>query len=333
MIDEVSMVRADLLDCIDRSLKKNRKGKSNQAFGGVQVIFVGDLFQLPPVLTEQDKKVFSLMYKSPYFFDSNVFQNLAFKYIELTKIYRQDDQDFKDILNKMRSASLDENDLEVINTRVDEFLDYLDPYYIYLTITNYLADKVNMGKLAQISDSTQSYEASVSGKFNPKHSPAPEKLTLKTGAQIMLLNNDSEGRWINGTIGIVDDFVKSDGEEMVIVTLENGITVEVVKNSWDLYKFTFNALTKQIEAEEIGSFSQYPMKLAWAITIHKSQGKTFEKVVIDIGSGTFVPGHLYVAFSRCTSLEGIILRRRVEKEHAWTDDRLDEFHKYLSTLT
>ncbi|MCA9382744.1 AAA family ATPase [Candidatus Dojkabacteria bacterium] len=331
VIDEISMVRADLLDCIDKSLRLNRPKKfSGLPFGGVQMIFIGDLFQLPPVLTKNEEEIFKSKYKSPYFFDSRVFLDLEFNYISLKEVHRQKDEDFISILNKIRHGAVDEYDLELLNERVDEYLNYLEDYYIYLSTTNYIADKVNQAKLAELEGDTYKFEGELLGKFSENQTPADVEINLKPGAQIMLLNNDSEGRWINGTIGKLEDvYERKPGQQVLVATLENGESVEIDKFTWNKYKFDINPLTNEVKEEVIGSFSQFPVRLAWGITIHKSQGKTFEHVVIDIGRGTFVPGQLYVALSRCTNLNGIILRRRIEPEHIWTDDRLKQFVDYL----
>lgn len=327
VIDETSMVRADLLDCIDKFMRLNGKTK-NLPFGGVQMIFFGDLYQLPPVVTGKETEIFNSHYKSPYFFDAHVFENFEMEFLELEKIYRQKDEKFIDILNKIRNNSATDEDLEKLNKRFDpNFEDKLDDFYIYLTTTNKKAEEINRKQLNKIPKKTSYYEGIIKGDFSERHLPTAIDLKLKIGAQVMLLNNDAAGRWVNGSIGKIIDIKYDDYEEndAIIVKLTSGETVDATPYKWEIFHFYYDKRSHSIEAETVGSFTQYPMKLAWAITIHKSQGKTFERVILDIDRGTFAHGQMYVAISRCTSLDGLVLKKKIEKKHILMDWRIVKF--------
>lgn len=326
IIDEISMVRADLLDCVDKFLRLNGN-KKNIPFGGVQMIFIGDLYQLPPIISRDEKEIFAEHYKSGYFFSSFVFENFKMDFIELEKIYRQKDKKFINILNNIRNNSVCKNDLDELNKRLDlDFELAVDDFYIYLTTTNDLSRKVNEEHLKKIQGEEYFFQGEVKGKFDEKYLPTDISLTIKDGAQVMLLNNDSQGRWVNGSIGKVIGVGEGDkGTEVVFVELENGKVVEVETYNWTIFKYIYNDKINALETEESGSFLQYPLKLAWSLTIHKSQGKTFDKVIVDIGWGTFAFGQVYVALSRCVSLKGLILKKPIEKKHIFIDWKVVEF--------
>ncbi len=325
VIDEASMVRADLLDCIDKFLRLNVKKK--KPFGGIQMIFFGDLYQLPPVVTGKEKEFFNTYYKSPYFFDSMVIKEIDMEFIELEKIYRQKDEDFIAILNAIRNNSITEKELDILNQRYyPEFIPEPKDFYIWLTSINNTAEKINREHLSRISSPLITYQGSLSGDFNEDSLPTQIDLQIKKGAQVMLLNNDSHFRWVNGSIGKIVDIIKQkDDPDIILVELITGEVVDVLPYKWELFNYYFDKDKNSIESEVVGSFTQYPMKLAWAVTIHKSQGKTFDKVVIDIGRGTFASGQVYVALSRCTRLDGIVLKRPLEKKHIFMDWRVVKF--------
>lgn len=327
IIDEISMVRADLLDCIDAFLRRHGP-KVRQAFGGAQMILIGDLYQLPPVVTSRERQIFNTEYKSPYFFDAHCFDQLNIELVELQKIYRQTDQKFIELLNTIRNNSASLEELKIINQRLNPaFEPRTDDFYIHLTPFNQTAALINDQRLRQLPGRVFTFQGQMSGKFALKDLPADLELKLKIGAQAMLLNNDSRGRWINGTtgqvIGVETD--EESGEAVLLIKLKNNKIAEVYPYIWELFEFKYNSAAKQIESDIIGSFRQYPVKLAWSITIHKSQGKTFEKVILDIGRGTFAHGQLYVALSRATSLEGLILKTALAKKHIWMDWRVVSF--------
>ncbi|MFH1838055.1 MAG: AAA family ATPase [Candidatus Kuenenbacteria bacterium] len=337
VIDEISMVRADLLDCVDKFLQLNGPNK-NQSFGGIQMIFIGDLYQLPPIVTSEEKNIFKNNYKSEYFFDAKVFykeqkslfhaKEFTMKFIELEKIYRQKDENFINLLNGIRNNSITQNELIDINKRYfPNYQEKVGDFYVYLTPTNKASQIINEQKLSELKTENFSYEGITDGKFEDKYLPTEKILNFKKGAQIMLLNNDKRGRWVNGTIGKIIDIKKRGKKnfDLIKVKLETGETVEVEPYTWEIFNFYLNERANRIESKTIGSFTQYPMKLAWSVTIHKSQGKTFNKVIIDIGRGTFCHGQMYVALSRCTTLNGIILKKEIAKKHIWMDFRVVKF--------
>ncbi len=337
IIDEISMVRADLLDCVDLFLRKH--GKTTGPFGGIQMIFIGDLYQLPPVVTSREKALFRDHYKSPYFFSARVFDDDLFsrlggddgsfnmEFIELEKVYRQKDQGFLDLLNGIRNNSITDSDIEKINKRCDPgFKEKAGDFYIYLTTTNALADDINNSKLTELKADEHSYEGLIDGDFGEKSLPTSLDLNLKQGAQVMLLNNDPHGRWINGSIGRIEDIdEEEEGPDVLWIELPDGEVVDVVPHKWEMYEFSYDKESSRILSESVGSFTQYPLRLAWAVTIHKCQGMTFERAVIDIGRGTFSHGQLYVALSRCTTLNGLVLKKPVHKKHVLLDRRVVQF--------
>lgn len=326
IIDEISMVRADLLDCIDAFLRRHGPS-SRRPFGGVQMILIGDLYQLPPVVTRFEEEIFRSLYESPYFFSAGVFEALDMDYIDLSKIYRQVDDDFVSLLNAIRHNRVDDQVLYRLNQRhIPEFVPAEDSFFVYLTTTNVLADRINAHQLARLPGEEFGFQADIEGKFEARSLPTKEFLQIKTGAQVMLLNNDPNGHWVNGSIGkvisVAEDLASTD---LIQVELEDGRCVDVGPFRWEMFRFFYNEETDQLESESVGSFHQYPLKLAWAVTIHKSQGKTFSRVVLDIGSGAFAHGQTYVALSRCTSLGGLVLRRPIAMKDIIVDPRVVDF--------
>lgn len=321
IIDEISMVRSDLLDCVDKFLRLNGPSR-DLPFGGVQMVFIGDLYQIPPVVTREDKAIFSLHYDSPFFFAAQVFKNPVFKmeYLELSRVYRQQDTEFIGLLNAVRNNSATEADIAALNQRLQPDFEPPDgQFYINLVAINKLADAINERELAKLPGRSWHNQAEVSGRFEQKSTPAPLELSLKPGAQVMLLNNDRQGRWVNGTVGQVVAIEEGDEDEYdgVLVELENGKEAEVYPHKWDMYEYRLE--DDGISSKTVGSFIQYPLRVAFAITIHKSQGKTFERVILDLERGTFAHGQLYVALSRCTSFEGLVLKHPIKKGHIRMD--------------
>ncbi len=320
VIDEISMVRADLLDAVNIFLQKTLENQL--PFGGLQMIFIGDLFQLPPVVTYADRDAFLLKYQTPFFFGADVFANEDFEmqYIELEKVYRQSDDFFINLLNAVRDNSIDWNQIQELNARVDPAF-HDDENYIYLTTTNADAKKINDAKLAKLQQEEFTFRAKVEGNIKENQYATDVRLKLKEGAQVMFVNNDPGRRWVNGSIGKiieVDDF-----EETLKIQLSTGKTVKVASYTWEISKYVLKG--NKFEREAIGSFMQFPVKLAWAITIHKSQGKTFDKVVIDLGKRSFAHGQTYVAFSRCRTLDGIVLKRPVRKNDILLNQDVQRF--------
>lgn len=328
VIDEISMVRADLLDCVDKFLRLNGP-KADQPFGGIQMILVGDLYQLPPVIAgDEEKVVFGSLYETPYFYSARVFDSLELEFVELEKIYRQHDEQFITLLNAIRNNSITEEGMEMLNQRyLPEFEPSPDDRYVYLTTTNKLADEVNSKQLARLRGRPYLFTGVIEGDFGEKSLPTAVDLQVKVGAQVMMLNNDTNGRWVNGSIGKITAITQSqNGEQAIIAELaddEPDETVEITPYTWEIFRFFVEA--GQLKSEVIGSFTQYPLMLAWAITIHKGQGKTFDRVIIDIGRGTFAYGQMYVALSRCTTMGGIVLKKPILNKHIWVDYRVMDF--------
>jgi ATP-dependent exoDNAse (exonuclease V) alpha subunit len=324
VIDEISMVRADLLDCVDKFLRLNGP-RASKPFGGIQMIFVGDLYQLPPVVTGSEKVIFNSLYETPYFYSAKVFGHFDMEFVELEKIYRQRDEQFISLLNAIRNKSVTDEALELLNQRyMPEFEPSPDEFYVCLTTTNKLAEEINSRRLTGLSSELHIYTGTVTGEFGEEYLPTRIDLQVKVGAQIMMLNNDTNGRWVNGTIGkIVEIIEKTRGDDIIIAELADGSIVEVTPYTWEIFRFAVE--DGQLKSDVVGKFKQYPLMLAWAVTIHKGQGKTFEKVVIDIGTGTFAAGQTYVALSRCTTLDGIALKKPILKKHIWTDYKIVGF--------
>ncbi|MEK7376914.1 MAG: AAA family ATPase [Candidatus Margulisiibacteriota bacterium] len=320
IIDEISMVRADLLDCVDKFLRLNGPSKG-KTFGGIQLIFIGDLYQLPPVVSGIDRKFFMDNYESEYFFDSHSFKDLGIDFIELEKIYRQKDASFINILNGIRNNTISDEDIKNLNSRYSpEFIPKYD-FTLTLTTTNKMAGEINTEKLGSLMTDLVSPEARIKGDIDLKQFPTEKTLRLKAGSQVMMLNNDHFGRWVNGTIGKIIEI----GEEDICVEFEDRRKETVTPHTWDIFHFTYDQSKNRVNSDIIGTFTQYPLKLAWAITIHKSQGLTFDNVVIDLGKGTFAHGQLYVALSRCRTLKGITLKTKIKRSNIMLDYRIRNF--------
>ncbi|MFH1093715.1 MAG: AAA family ATPase [Candidatus Omnitrophota bacterium] len=320
VIDEVSMLRADILDGIDQSLRINRD--NNIAFGGVQIIIFGDLFQLPPVVGRQERQVLEMQYPSPYFFSAHVWQESELQIFELNKVYRQKDDAFLNILNRVRMGECNKQDLEKINQRVIRNIVHDEQGIITLTATNSAAKAINSDCLDKINAQAVSYPSFIKGDFDEKLYPTDVALKLKVGAQVMLLKNDKEKRWVNGTLAEVSSL----GPDNIEVNI-NGKEYFLAKEKWEKIEYHFNNEENTIEEKILGYFEQYPLMLAWAVTIHKSQGQNFEDLIIDMGDGAFAHGQTYVALSRCTKLEGIKLARPIVISDIIFDKRIYEFMK------
>ena len=328
VIDEISMVRADLLDCVEKFLRLNGP-MPKLRFGGIQMVFIGDLYQLPPVVTSREKSLFDSPYETPFFFSARVFAENGYplEFIELEKIYRQSDAGFIGLLNAIRNRSATDEDLASLNRRYDPaFVPPEDEFYITLTSTNDQAFQRNREKLETLDGETFTYDGFMEGEFDRSSLPTDERLELKTGAQVMLLTNDPLGRWVNGSIGKIIDVVReTGGPDVIEVELRGGEIVDIVPHIWELFRFAYDREGGKIVSESVGAFTQYPLKLAWAVTIHKSQGKTFDRVVVDVGRGTFAHGQVYVALSRCTSFEGLVLKKPIQLGHIRMDWRVVQF--------
>ena len=322
IIDEVSMVRADMLDAMDVILRHFRK-KYNVPFGGVQVVYIGDLFQLPPVVQQQEWAILGEHYESPFFFDAKVIKEAPPLYIELKKIYRQNEQHFIDILNRIRNNVANAEDLAELNNRYNpSFNPPAEEKYITLSTHNRKADVINEAELKKLPGKLHAFTAEITGEFSDKALPTEMNLQLKEGAQVMFVKNDSgtERRYFNGKLAIV----KKISNDEITVSFDDGEDLKLEKETWKNIRYNYDKEKGDIDEEELGSFKQYPIRLAWAITIHKSQGLTFNKAVIDAGS-SFAAGQVYVALSRCTSLEGLVLHSKIFPHVIATDKRVLAF--------
>jgi len=324
VIDEISMVRADLLDQIDLFLRINRGNP--EPFGGLQVVFFGDLFQLPPVLSnETEKNLLQQIYETPYFYSAHVFKDgYDIRLIELSHVYRQEEYHFIQLLDRIRTNEFDADDLEQINERV-EVPGLVQDYAITLSATNQVAEQINYNRLHALDTPRFTYPATIEGSFNPKSYPTDTILSLKQGAQVMFVKNDPSKEFVNGSIGRIHSL----GPDHIQIQLEHwgGIKMlDIQPLEWHIIKYRLNA-EQQLETEITGIFRQFPIKLAWAITIHKSQGKTFDKIQVDLGRGAFEFGQTYVALSRCRTLDGVVLSRPLRASDILVDPRIRDFYE------
>jgi len=323
IIDEISMVRADMLDVIDKLLGVFRR-KPYLPFGGVQVILIGDTFQLPPIADNEQWRILSQFYKTPFFFSSKVIEQNTPLYIELKKIYRQNEQEFIDLLNRVRVSQVTPNDFTTLNSKYNPKFSGNGSDYIILATHNKIVNETNLTKLNELETELYTYKANVTGTFPDKHKPTDNYLKLKVGAQVMFIKNDTGEykRYYNGKIGKIKELQES----AIIVVFDDDSEVEVERAEWNNIKYTYDKEQKKIVEEIIGTFEQFPIRLAWAITVHKSQGLTFEKVIADLGRA-FAPGQVYVALSRCTSFSGLMLKTKLNNYAIKTDPRVVEFAK------
>lgn len=339
IIDEISMVRADMIDAIDMFLRVNgpREGKP---FGGVQVIFVGDLFQLPPVVRQEEMDVLrEREYDAPYFFHAMALRGKDVCFIELQKIFRQKDESFTTLLNQIRTNTGTEEALSIINDTCYHPSENRDARAIVLTTTNQRADSINQKEMSSLQTDTKIYKGKFEGKFNidERNLPSPLELTLKLGARVMFTANDKNlpRRWMNGSLGKVISFDNT----AVIVEIDPprgksskwSTVVEVPIYAWESYQYEYDEKEDMIKPQVNGKYEQFPLMLAWAVTIHKSQGKTLEQVCIDLAGGTFAPGQVYVALSRCTTLEGIELLRPIKSFDVRSDPSVKQFYRRLAS--
>lgn len=311
IIDEISMVRADIIDAVDRILRVYSRNL-REPFGGKQILLVGDVFQLEPVVKGDEREILNRFYPTPYFFSARVFNQIDLVSIELQKVYRQTDATFVGVLDHIRNNTVGATDLQLLNTRYGTQIEESEAdMYITLATRRDNVDHINDKKLAELPGEPVTFSGEITGDFPESSLPTSQELVLKPGAQIIFIKNDFDRRWVNGTIGIIRGF--DPFEETLYVITDDGKECDVKRESWRNIRYKYNEEKKQIEEEELGTFTQYPIRLAWAITIHKSQGLTFSRAVIDFTGGVFAGGQAYVALSRCTSLEGIQLKKPVSR--------------------
>lgn len=316
MIDEISMVRADLLDAVDERMREAKR--NNIPFGGAQVIMSGDMYQLPPVVADDDlQKYLEAVHGGPFFFNALVWKNAEFKIYELTQIFRQKDPIFKDVLNAVRDGSVNDEQIEQLNTRC---VPIPAEGTVTLAPTNNLVTQINQQRLDRLPGKMYTYRAQITGQMKKSVFPTEEYLQLKQNAQVVLLKNDKDGRWVNGTVGIIEKL-----SDTAIEIRVDGIVYTLERETWEEIAYTYDHDTQKVEAEVVSSFTQYPIRLAWALTIHKSQGQTYENVALDLTTATFAAGQLYVALSRATSLEGLYLKMPVKRSHIIVDPKVSAF--------
>lgn len=325
IIDEVSMVRADLMDHIDVELRRIRR--NSKPFGGVQLLMIGDLQQLPPIAHGGEDELLRQYYKTLYFFSSAALKSMKYSCIELKNVYRQTDRHFIDILNHARNCTLTSQDISDLNARyIPGFSPKPEDGYIRLMTHNRQVDYVNAAEMEKLDSKPYTFEAAVTGTFPEESYPTANSLTLKKGAQVMFIKNDPERRFINGTLGEV----KSIDKNSIAVSLaESGTVIDVEPMEWQNIRYQFDEESKEISSKQIGRFKQYPLKAAWAITVHKSQGLTFDKAIIDVHAA-FSPGQAYVALSRCRTLDGLVLSSPVSASVFMRDNAVDAYMNYIS---
>ncbi len=324
IIDEVSMLRADIIDAIDHALRLNLA--VNRPFGGKKVIFFGDLFQLEPVMqnNEVERHLFTEVYRSHYFFDAHVFDQVYLPNLELTQVFRQKDPAFISLLDGIRTNTIGEEELKELNTRyLPEYEPAPEELSITLCTRNYMADSINDFMLSRLDGQPIDFKGSIEGEFNERNLPTSFTLTLKLGAQVVFLKNHVAGKYVNGSLGRIET-LKPDKLE---VRLEDGEVVELQKETWENKTYRFDDINKRIQTDVIGRFTQYPIKLAWAITIHKSQGLSFDKAIIDLGGGAFAHGQVYVALSRCRRIDGMYLRQQIRYKDVIVDERVVDYSR------
>lgn len=322
ILDEISMVRADILDGINKILQLHRN--NNKPFGGIRLVAFGDIYQLPPIVSSvEEKHFFQNNYTSAYFFASEIWQQLQnMRYINLSKVYRQTDRSFIRLLDEIRMGDIDYDSLTALNENVDP--DFDQEGYIYLSPRNATMQRINQQKLAELPNEERTYLPTITGEYNPNNMPTDPVLRIKVGAQVIFVKNDPDKEYVNGSLGIVTDL---DTNLIRIRLNHDDKEVTIGRATWDMIRYRLDPEAEaQIKPEVVGTLEAFPVKLAWAMSIHKSQGQTFEKVILDMEGGAFEFGQTYVALSRCTTLEGIVLKKPLRQRDIMVDQRVVDFY-------